>query len=58
MFNNYLVFRMMKLHQEEIERTAKDAWTHFVNPMEENNSRGSSFQTSTTADPCCRCVCA
>jgi hypothetical protein len=58
MFNDYSVFQMMKLRQEETERTAKDAWKYFVNPLEEKSSKAITIQTSPKSDPCCQCVCA
>ena len=53
MFNEYSVFQMMKLRQEEIERTSKDAWKHFI-----HNSEKINLQTKTTVNPCCQCACA
>lgn len=58
MFNDYSVFQMMKLRQEETERAAKVAWKYFVNPTAEKCFKDITFQTSTNANPCCQCVCA
>jgi hypothetical protein len=53
MFNEYSVFQIMKLRQEEIERTSKDAWKHFVPDSEEIN-----LHNKTTVYPCCQSACA
>lgn len=53
MFNEYSVFQMMKLRQEETEIGAKDAWKNFVYDSEEII-----IQTKTTVNPCCQCACA
>jgi hypothetical protein len=58
MFNEYSVFQMMKLRQEETERASRSAWKYFVNPMEEKNSEEKTFQNSKPVNPCCQCACA
>jgi hypothetical protein len=54
MFNEYTVFQMMKLRQEETERAAKEAWKYFVHPSEKETTLGK----KPTVNPCCQCACA
>lgn len=60
MFNEYGVYQMMKLHQEEIERKAQNAWkigdfqkdTFFQKLVKKFKSR----HQSTTINTNCDCV--
>jgi hypothetical protein len=57
MFNDYSVFQMMKLRQEETERASRNAWKYFVNPTKEKKSEKITHQNSNPANPCCQCAC-
>lgn len=57
MFNEYSVYQMIKLRQEETERAAKEAWKYFVYPLEKINPEDN-LGTKTTVNPCCQCACA
>ncbi|MDN3019587.1 hypothetical protein PH210_25820 [Paenibacillus sp. BSR1-1] len=54
MFNDYLVFQMMKLRQEEIERKANEAWK-FYDQIEDKELMMHSVP-SVNLD--CQCACA
>jgi hypothetical protein len=58
MFNEYSVFQMLKLRQEETERTSKDAWKYFVSPVKERKSEKIPLQNANSVSPCCQCLCA
>jgi hypothetical protein len=58
MFNEYSVFQMMKLRQEETERASREAWRYFVNPSKKENSEEITVQNSNPVNPCCQCACA
>jgi hypothetical protein len=58
MFNEYSVFQMIKLRQEETERASRSAWRYFVNPTEEKISEEITLHNSNPVNPCCQCVCA
>lgn len=52
MFNEYSVYQMMKLRQEETERNAKEAWKHYELLTQENHPKESRLDSSLTVDPC------
>ncbi|MGG3467262.1 hypothetical protein ABES02_07045 [Neobacillus pocheonensis] len=56
MFNEYTVFQMMKLRQEEIERNASEAWKFYANPSEKEKSETLITQSNTPLSPCCQCA--
>jgi len=58
MFNDYSVFQMMKLRQEEIERNARDAWERYIHLSEMNDVKETSLLSKRSVDPCCKCACA
>lgn len=39
MLNEYEVLQMMKLRQEEIEKTTQNAWKYFFKPMKKKNRK-------------------
>jgi hypothetical protein len=58
MFNEYSVFQMMKLRQEEAERNARDAWKNYVEMDGENNAKEGIFPVKPSVNQCCPCACA
>ncbi|MED1466949.1 hypothetical protein [Bacillus salipaludis] len=62
MFNEYEVYQMLKLRQEEVERKAQDAWkledwqkdTFCQRIVKKFNSRNKSTIVKTTYE-CCSC---
>ncbi|NHC41303.1 hypothetical protein G6549_15195 [Bacillus sp. MM2020_1] len=58
MFNEYSVFQMMKLREEETERNAKEAWKHYVQQVEEKYLKNLKLQSPPSLNPCCHCACA
>ncbi|MGG1397524.1 hypothetical protein ABE288_06765 [Bacillus salipaludis] len=62
MFNEYGIYQIMKLRQEEVERKARDAWkledwqkdTLFQRIVKKFNSRNKSIMVKTTCG-CCSC---
>ncbi|MFD0824716.1 hypothetical protein ACT8ZR_03515 [Neobacillus sp. M.A.Huq-85] len=60
MFNEYEVYQMMKLRQEEVERKARDAWkledwqkdTLFQRIVMKFNSRNKAIMVKTTCECC------
>jgi hypothetical protein len=63
MFNEYEVFQMMKLRQEEIERKAQNAWkleglqkdSIFQKTVKKLKSRKKSTNVKTNCDCACSC---
>jgi hypothetical protein len=55
MFNEYEVFQMMKLRQEETERNARDAWKLYLPSNEKNDSNEFLSRSKTLVTPCCPC---
>lgn len=58
MFNEYGVYQMMKIRQEETERNAREAWKHYIEPSENNSCIESSDQSTISVSQCCQYVCA
>jgi hypothetical protein len=58
MFNEYSVFQMMKLRQEETERNARDAWKNYVEMAGETNAKEGTFLAKPSVNQCCPCTCA
>ncbi|WML57079.1 hypothetical protein [Neobacillus sp. PS2-9] len=58
MFNEYTVFKMMKLRQEETERNARDTWNKYVEMEGENNAKEGTFLVKPSVNQCCPCACA
>jgi hypothetical protein len=57
MFNEYGMYQMIKLRQEEIERNARNAWNNYQTPQEENSLKRltNSCPSQVTATKC-QCV--
>ena len=58
MFNEYTVFNMMKLRQEETERNARDTWKNYVELAGETNAKEGTFSAKPSVNQCCPCACA
>lgn len=53
MLNEYELFQLMKLRQEEIERSSRYAWKHFTTPEKKKKHKNSSISSQITNNPCC-----
>ncbi len=57
MFNEYGMYQMMKLRQEETERNANNAWKHYENSIQNNETKQLILPSKTASHPCCQCAC-